>query len=136
MSKSNDYLKTLTDVFDLNLLPKCVDEKLSIGLGRDLSDRGISQEEAYYLAKNDIARAMLDLDQVVPWWRDMSKARRNVFVLIIYQLGVDRFLDLQSMIGGALAGHYDAAADGLISSEWAMLNAPHANDLNLMMREG
>ena len=136
MDKSSNYLEMLVNRFDLNLLPECSDGKIAIGLGRDLSSRGISEDEAYYLAQNDIARATADLDRVVPWWRDMSKARRNVFVLIVYQIGVDRFLDLQSMIGGALAGHYEDAADGLISSEWAMTNAHHANDLNLMMREG
>ena len=34
---------------------RCPAGKLTIGVGRNLEDRGITEEEAYYLLRNDIA---------------------------------------------------------------------------------
>ena len=48
-------LKQLEDFEGLELKPyKCTSDKTTIGLGRNLDDYGITREEAYYLAQNNI----------------------------------------------------------------------------------
>ena len=48
-------LKQLEDFEGLELKPyKCTSDKTTIGLGRNLDDYGITKEEAYYLAQNNI----------------------------------------------------------------------------------
>jgi len=41
--------------------------KLTIGVGRNLDDVGISAEEADVLLANDIAKAQAELKQALPW---------------------------------------------------------------------
>ena len=41
--------------------------KLTIGVGRNLDDVGITEVEALELLENDIHRVMDDLDRNVPW---------------------------------------------------------------------
>lgn len=48
----------------LKLKPyRCSAGKLTIGVGRNLEDKGISEEEALFLLRNDIAEAELQLTQ-------------------------------------------------------------------------
>lgn len=46
--------------------------KLTIGVGRNLDDVGISESEAMALLDSDIAAVFAELDRHVPWWRDMT----------------------------------------------------------------
>ena len=61
----------------LRLRPyKCTAGKMTIGVGRNLDDNGITQAEAFALLENDIIAVEADLDRTWPWWRQMSEARR------------------------------------------------------------
>jgi lysozyme len=40
--------------------------KLTIGIGRNLTDRGISRQEALVLARNDVDAAAAELDRFAP----------------------------------------------------------------------
>ena len=53
-------------------------DKLTVGIGRNLTDRGISLEEAHYLLQRDIDLVVADLDRALPWWREMTPARQRV----------------------------------------------------------
>jgi len=52
--------------------------KLTIGVGRNLDDVGISKEEAMYLLGNDIQRAILSARDTFPWYRKLNDARKMV----------------------------------------------------------
>ena len=47
----------------------------TIGVGRNLVDRGLSDEEVDMLLANDIAIVEDELDKQLPWWRDLSPDR-------------------------------------------------------------
>jgi len=49
--------------------------KTTIGWGRNLSDIGISKNEALILLENDISAVFSDLDRMLPWWRSMTENR-------------------------------------------------------------
>ena len=49
---------------------------LSIGVGRNLDDVGISEDEAMVLLGNDIIGVFDDLDRECQWWRQMSETRQ------------------------------------------------------------
>jgi hypothetical protein len=42
--------------------------RITIGVGRNLSDVGISKDEAFRMLHNDLERVTADLDQHLPWW--------------------------------------------------------------------
>jgi len=62
----------------------------TIGIGRLIDKRkggGISNEEADYLKRNDIARFKRDLDKHVPWWRSASPVRQRAIQNLAFNLG-------------------------------------------------
>ena len=65
---------------------RCTAGKLTIGVGRNLDDRGITPEEARYLLRNDIARVQADLDKHLPWWGGLSQIRRAVMIDMAFNL--------------------------------------------------
>lgn len=62
----------------------------TIGIGRLIDKRkggGISNEEADYLKRNDIARFKAELDKVAPWWRSVSPVRQRAIQNLAFNLG-------------------------------------------------
>ena len=49
----------------------------TIGVGRNLKDRGLSEDEIDYLLTNDITIIENELDKSFPWWRDLDEVRQR-----------------------------------------------------------
>ena len=62
--------------------------KLTIGIGRNLDDVGISEAEAKYLLSNDLDRTISDLDKYMLWWQTLDTPRRRVILNMAFNLGV------------------------------------------------
>lgn len=121
----------------LRLKPyKCTAGKVTIGVGRNLDDRGITQAEAFALLENDIDEVCRELDQVWPWWRQMTDARQQVLADMCFNLGLGRLKGFVNTIAAMKAGEYDKAADGMLASLWASQVGTRAQRLARMMREG
>jgi lysozyme len=61
--------------------------KITIGVGRNLTDNGISELEAEGLCIRDMADVDNDLDRNIAWWREMTPDRQMVFVDMCFNLG-------------------------------------------------
>ena len=86
-------LKQLEDFEGLELKPyKCTSDKTTIGLGRNLDDYGITREEAYYLAQNNIDEIEDELDNAISWWRDLNDARQRALINLAYNVGTPTLL--------------------------------------------
>jgi len=121
----------------LRLKPyKCTAGKVTIGVGRNLDDKGITQAEAFALLENDIDEVCRELDQVWPWWRQMTDPRQQVLADMCFNLGLGRLKGFVNTIGFMKAGEYDKAADGMLASLWASQVGTRAQRLARMMREG
>ena len=121
----------------LRLKPyKCTAGKVTIGVGRNLDDKGITQAEAFALLENDIDEVCRELDQVWPWWRQMTDRRQQVLADMCFNLGLGRLKGFVNTIGFMKAGEYDKAADGMLASLWASQVGTRAQRLARMMREG
>ena len=104
----------------LKLTPyRCTADKLTIGVGRNLDDVGITQDEAEYLLDNDILRCCDDLDRNMSWWRDLSETRQRVLVDMVFNLGISRFMKFQNAIDALANGNYKGAAEEMLDSRWA-----------------
>lgn len=93
--------------------------KLTIGVGRNLDDRGLTVAEAMYLLHNDIHEAAKDLDRNVPWWRTLTPGRRRALLNMAFNLGWPRLAGFKNMLGALQRGEYDAAAREALDSRWA-----------------
>jgi lysozyme len=114
---------------------ECTAGKLTIGVGRNIEDIGITEDEARYLLDNDILRVCDELDRNLPWWRDLSDARQRVLVDMVFNLGISRFMQFQNTIAAIESGDYDKAADEMLDSRWADQVGNRAKTLARMMRE-
>jgi lysozyme len=110
--------------------------KLTIGVGRNLEDRGISVPEARYLLANDIDLVVAELDAALPWWRELSEARQRVMANMAFNLGTPKLLEFEHTLGLARAGKYSEASDAMLQSKWAHQVGPRASRLAVMMRDG
>lgn len=110
--------------------------KLTIGVGRNLDDKGISMHEAMLMLDHDIEAVEDDLDRRLPWWRGLTEARQLVLADMCFNLGIDRLLGFKNTLAAIHAGDYEAAAAGMLASKWATQVGKRAHRLAKMMREG
>ncbi|MBC7908587.1 MAG: lysozyme [Rhodospirillaceae bacterium] len=99
-------------------LYRCTAGKVSIGVGRNLEDRGISEDEARYMVRNDIKIIEHELDAAIPWWRDLSGARQRAIINMAF-MGVPRLLQFKHMLAALRVGDWKQAADEALNSKWA-----------------
>lgn len=116
--------------------------KLTIGIGRNLDDVGISEAEAAVLVNNDIDRTIADLDAKLPWWRQLDEVRQRVLVNMCFNMGIGNvslgkgLLSFVNTLAKMKAGDYQGAADGMRASKWAGQVGARAERLIQMMRTG
>ena len=121
----------------LRLRPyKCTAGKTTIGVGRNLDDVGLSQDEAMYLLERDIDRVEADLDARFSWWRQMTPARQAVLADMCFNLGLGRLSGFVNTLKAMQDGRYDDAAKGMLDSLWASQVGNRAQRLARMMRDG
>ena len=48
---------------------QCSAGYITLGVGRNVEELGITEDEARYLLDNDILRVSKVLDYAIPWWR-------------------------------------------------------------------
>jgi lysozyme len=110
--------------------------KLTIGVGRNLSDRGISHDESQYLLSNDIRLVESDLNQHLPWWINLTDARQRVLANMCFNLGINRLLGFKNTLEFIRTEQWDKAADGMLQSTWAKQVGQRAIRLSEMIRNG
>jgi lysozyme len=110
--------------------------KLTIGVGRNLDDRGLSDDEIAYLLANDIKMVKEDLDRALPWWRQMDAVRQRVLADMCFNLGISRLLLFRNTLKAMKEGDYELAASGMRNSLWYKQVGTRAIRLVKMMETG
>jgi lysozyme len=110
--------------------------KLTIGVGRNLDDVGITKDEAMHLLECDIRRVKDDLDHALSWWRGLDDVRQRVLVNMAFNLGITRLMGFKNTLAAMRAGNYVDAAKGMLDSKWAKQVGERATRLAAMMVEG
>jgi lysozyme len=109
--------------------------KLTIGIGRNLDDNGISEVEADFLLKNDLIRCFEEA-QKFDWFVVLNDARACVIVSMIFNLGLPRFLGFKNMIKALEEERYEDASKEMLDSVWAKQVGRRADELSEMMKTG
>ena len=92
---------------------------LTIGVGRNLEDVGLSEDEIQYLLDNDIKRVLNDCWHHLPWFGDLTEERQFVVIDMMFNLGLGGFLKFKKMIAALEKGDYQEAAAQIIDSQLA-----------------
>ena len=136
----------------LRLKPyRCTAGKLTIGIGRNLDDCGITQSEAYVMLINDIMNCEKQLQAKIPdIYNGLDEVRKSVLLNMCISIPQSRFAPLREPcylgIGGLLgfnntlafisAGDLERAANGMLASKWAKQVGRRAIELSELMRKG
>jgi lysozyme len=84
---------------------------------------GINRDEAEYLKKNDILRAVEGLNTHLPWWANLDVVRQRALVELAFNMGIGSssrgLLSFRNALPALQRGDYEAAAAGFRNSKWA-----------------
>lgn len=115
---------------------RCTAGKLTIGVGRNLEDRGITAEESAMLLSNDISREERDLLAALPWAAKLSEVRQRVLLDMSFNMGLQGLLQFKRTLAAIEAGRYQQAAGMMLDSRWAQQVGQRAQRLSEMMATG
>lgn len=110
--------------------------RLTIGYGRNLTDRGISYSEANDMLENDAYQAIADAKTFVPNWDALDVVRQNVLANMAFNLGKTRLATFKKMLAAVNEGRYEAAAYEMVSSKWFGQTGKRAQRLEQEMLTG
>lgn len=117
-------------------LYECTAGYLTIGVGRNIEERGLSDDEIDYLLNNDVNIATDELVATFDWYADLDPIRQRVVVDMVFNLGMPRFKQFQNMIAAIEAGDWMEASDEMMDSRWAQQVGLRASRLAEMMETG
>ena len=127
----------LIDHEGLELKPyRCTAEKLTIGVGRNIEDRGITEDEARYLLKNDIKIVEDELLEKKAVVAGLDAVRQRVLVDMGFNLGIPTLLKFQNMWAAIEEEDFETAAEEAMDSRWAKQVGRRAERLCQAMATG
>jgi lysozyme len=110
--------------------------KWTIGVGRNISDNGITMREALFLLSNDIDTAVEDARALLDCWDDLDDVRQMVIVDMAFNLGRSRLAEFRRMLAAVEQRRYERAADEMVDSKWYRQVGSRGARLESMMRTG
>ncbi len=129
----------------------------TVGIGRNLEDRGITKEEldwmdipnidavyeygiteadAMYLAKNDVQIVEKELVRAHPCVEELDAVRQLVLMDMAFNLGVPRLCKFKKMWAAVHENKFDVAAKEMLDSRWANQVKSRATKLAHAMHHG
>lgn len=117
-------------------LYQCSAGKNTIGVGRNLDDRGITDDESDYLLGNDIDICIEELTNTFPWFEDLSDTRQRVMVNMCFNLGLSRLMGFKKFLAAMEAGEWETAGVEMLDSKWAVQVGPRSTRLKDLVLEG
>jgi|TARA_B100000959_G_scaffold263265_1_gene302485 lysozyme len=134
--------KQLIDHESMKLeLYKCTAGFWTIGVGRNLSSRGISVETAVDMLDEDIEICISELDKVFPWWRRGNDARQHALIDLHFNLGINTLLSFKKTMNlweEAVHGrvNWSQVADELLNSNYAKQLPNRSKTIATMIETG
>lgn len=110
--------------------------KLTIGVGRNLDDVGLFDDEIDLLLTNNIQRSLVALSQNMPWFDQVDPVRQRVLVNMVFNMGLLRLMGFHQTLSAVARRDYATAADQMLDSQWAKQVGERAVRLAAMMRTG
>lgn len=110
--------------------------KLTIGVGRNLDDVGISRDEAMFLLANDIKNAAAHLEQELPWTGGLDEVRRGALINMTFNMGIGSLVQFHNFLAALQGGDFKRASQEMLDSLWAKQVGPRAQRLSTQIETG
>ena len=109
---------------------------LTIGCGRNIEERGISEDEMEHMLTNDIAIAVKDCCQIFSAFASHPAVVKRALVNMSFNLGAPTLRKFRNMIAAINAREYDLAATEALDSRWAKQVGQRAQRIASLLRKG
>lgn len=107
----------------------------TIGVGRDLRDVGLTDEEVDHLLLNDIGRVRAQLAQFV-WYTELDGVRQGAIENMAFNLGVNGLLHFPHFLAALARQDWTTAAAEMANSVWAQEVGDRATRLEQQIATG
>jgi lysozyme len=92
---------------------------ITIGIGRNLTAKGLSAAETRFLFDNDITSLVVALNLSIPWWTSLSDARQRALANMAFNLGPAGLLTFRKMLAAIQARDWKTAHHECLDSKAA-----------------
>jgi len=96
----------------------CTSEKMTIAIGRNLDDVGLSEDEAVYLLENDLKRCIREANDIFSSFDSHNQTRKEVIINMLFNLGKTRFLGFVNTIQAFKDKDYMLTGSEMMDSKW------------------
>ena len=114
---------------------ECPSGYTTVGVGRNLDTKGISEDEAMILLDNDISEIKQQLENY-DWYKQLDDIRKKVIIDMVFNLGLSGFLKFENTIQCLKDEEYIAAGNEMRNSRWFHQVGQRAERLIEMMQTG
>ena len=110
--------------------------KVTIGVGFNLTDVGLWDDEIDYILKNRVNEAAVNAATLFDFSDEISDQRKAALINMAYNLGKERLAGFHTLISCVAARDWAGAADAMLNSRWASQVGARADRLAKHLREG
>lgn len=110
--------------------------KLTIGVGRNIEDRGLRDDEIDLMLSNDIDEAVSIARSVIPIFDKLDDVRQEVVANMALNLGQTRLAGFKQFIGALMRFDFQRATTEMMDSKWYEQVGDRGKRLAYAMREG
>lgn len=107
---------------------------LTIGVGKNLD--AFTKEDALLLLYNDIYRINKQLEEKLPFFKELDNIRQEVLINMAFNLGVEGLLKFKKTLKLIEEGKYKEAAKEMLNSKWDKQVGRRAEELSYTMEHG
>ena len=115
---------------------KCSAGFLTLGVGRNIEERGITMDESDYLLANDITICEEEAIRVFKWFADLTDVRQRAIINMIFNLGLTKLLNFKKFLAAMEAEDWEEAGKQMLDSRWAKQVGNRADRLEQMIVNG
>lgn len=106
----------------------------TIGVGRNLKDRGITEAEARYLLENDIKDFTKQLSDRFYWFDAAPDTVKMVLTNLCFNMGLAGLLTFTNTLEHIKNENYEAASIAMLDSKWAAQVGARAIELSIILK--
>lgn len=136
MNLARLYLRLSEDEGKRSKPYRCTAGKLTIGVGRNLDDRGVREDEIALMFNNDVLEAIGDCRRLFRSFDALNDVRKEVVVNMMFNLGYTRLAGFKKFLAAVQAGKWSDASREMLDSKWADQVGRRADRLANAMRKG
>lgn len=109
---------------------------VTIGIGRNLTGKGISEEEEALFFANDVGEAENSAEALFPSFWSLTDNRKAVLADMAFNLGRAKLAEFHGLIAAIASQDWSGASAHMLNSAWASQVGARAQKLAQLMRDG